>query len=494
MREWTIRFLGNDGRLTRALADMLEELAFAETSPTVRLQLAASCRRWPVGMMLPILAKLSERDADTKDPMIPLTLWWSSQHHFAQNPETIMEWVQGSSVMNRPMIAQAILPRLARMLVAQASADAWKRLESLYGKSDPKLKKTIETELEQGASVSAAAGLSSGWKSILAESCTSGATDSALFRASLKFGQPQAIDRAREIVNDSASPLAMRRQMLAGIVAANASVAGPLIARLIEDARTPDALVSDALGAAGAVNDNALADAILTRYGSLAPALQAQAVTSLTKRPAWAMRLLTAVGSGKIEKSKLSAAGAQAIDRLGDEDVSQLLEKVWGRPLRPTSESRIRRVAEIRGILPEGDKGVASRGRAVFLKTCANCHQFFGDGSALGPELNGADRGNLDFLLTSLVDPSAQIRSEYQAVQVALKDGRVLHGLLADKNAAGMSLIDAERKTTKIADEEIEEAKASDVSLMPEGLLDTLKDDEIRDLFRYLQSAGPPPR
>ncbi len=137
---------------------------------------------------------------------------------------------------------------------------------------------------------------------------------------------------------------------------------------------------------------------------------------------------------------------------------------------------------------------MAARGRAVFLKSCANCHQLFGDGTALGPELNGADRGNLDFLLSSLVDPSSQIRSEYQAVQVALKDGRVLHGLLADRNDAGLSLIDAERKTAKLAKDEIEEVKLSEVSLMPEGLLDTLKDDEIRDLFRYLQSASPPPR
>ena len=111
---------------------------------------------------------------------------------------------------------------------------------------------------------------------------------------------------------------------------------------------------------------------------------------------------------------------------------------------------------------------------------------------ALGPELNGADRGNLDFLLTSIVDPSSQVRGEYQSVQVALKDGRVLHGLLADRSDSIVSVIDAARQVTKVPKGEVEEMKVSEVSLMPEGILDKLTDPEIRDLFRYLQSPSPP--
>jgi putative membrane-bound dehydrogenase-like protein len=494
IREWTIRFLGNERVLNRALADTLEDLAFSEPSPAVRLQLAASCRRWPTGMMLPILAKLTERTDDLTDTMIPLTIWWTFQAHFLEQPEMLMGWLPGSAVLERPIVAQVLLPRVARMLVARGKAEDWDRLWSLYEKCPQPLKNAIEAEIEQGASAQAAAGLTGKWRNLMEVSAESGEPDSVIFRAALKFGNQAATRRTKEFVEDSARPVATRQALLKSLGAASDASIAPLMIRLIERDDTPQELLSEAFGLASGVNEPAIADAVLARYPNLSASAQAQAVTLLTRRPAWAKALLNAIEHGKIEKSRLTAQGAQAIDALGDPQLGELLVKVWGRPLRPTSEARVRRVAEIRGILPEGDKGVAARGRAVFLKVCSNCHQLFGDGSALGPELNGADRGNLDFLLTSLVDPSAQIRSEYQAVQVALKDGRVLQGLLADRNDAGITIVDAERKMTKLTNDEIEEIKVSESSLMPEGLLDPLKDDEIRDLFRYLQSPAPPPR
>ncbi len=66
----------------------------------------------------------------------------------------------------------------------------------------------------------------------------------------------------------------------------------------------------------------------------------------------------------------------------------------------------------------------------------------------IGPELTGADRGNLDFLMTSLVDPSAQIRKEYQSQTIALRDGRVLSGLVVDENDRVLTLIDSNRQKT----------------------------------------------
>ncbi len=108
----------------------------------------------------------------------------------------------------------------------------------------------------------------------------------------------------------------------------------------------------------------------------------------------------------------------------------------------------------------------------------------------IGPELTGADRGNLDFLLTSLVDPSAQVRKEYQSQTIALRDGRVLSGLVVDENDRVLTLIDSNRQKTAIARDLIEESKPADMSLMPEGLLEKLTEPQIRDLFRYLQSTA----
>ncbi len=144
----------------------------------------------------------------------------------------------------------------------------------------------------------------------------------------------------------------------------------------------------------------------------------------------------------------------------------------------------------MRGLLPEGDKGSAARGKPIFKEHCAVCHKLFDEGENIGPELTGADRGNLDFLLTSLVDPSAQVRKEYQAQTIALRDGRILSGLVVDENDRVLTLVDSNRQKTPINRDLIEESKPADLSLMPEGLLEKLSEPQIRDLFRYMQSSG----
>jgi putative heme-binding domain-containing protein len=145
-------------------------------------------------------------------------------------------------------------------------------------------------------------------------------------------------------------------------------------------------------------------------------------------------------------------------------------------------------------MLPEGDKGNAFRGHSVYTQSCATCHRLFNEGEKIGPELTQSERGNLDFLLTSIVDPSALIRKEYQARSLVLTDGRILSGLVIDENDRTMTIVDSKRQKTTIPLTEIEASRPSDVSLMPEGLLDTLKEEQIRDLFKYLQSTGPSAR
>ena len=155
---------------------------------------------------------------------------------------------------------------------------------------------------------------------------------------------------------------------------------------------------------------------------------------------------------------------------------------------RVGSPEKKRRIAEIRGLLPEGDKGNVARGKPIFKENCAVCHKLFDDGETIGPDLTGAERGDLDFLLTSLIDPSASVRKEYQSQTIALRDGRVLSGLIVEDNDRSLTLVDGNRQKTLISRDAVEDVKPADLSLMPEGLLDKLGEPQIRDLFRYLQS------
>ena len=235
-----------------------------------------------------------------------------------------------------------------------------------------------------------------------------------------------------------------------------------------------------------------MAGTLLDLYPKLDGTLRDRVLNLLCSRKAWADRLVDAMETGKIAPKDLRPTQVLQIVQLGDPALIGRVEKVWGRVPGPGSAEKVRRIAEVRGILPEGDKGNPARGRLVFKENCATCHRLFDEGETIGPELTGAERGNLDFLLSSLVDPSSLIRNEYQAQTVALDDGRVLTGLIVEETAGSITLVDGNRQRIVLPRDAVEEMKPSAVSLMPEGQLDKLRDDQIRDLFRYLQSSGPP--
>jgi putative heme-binding domain-containing protein len=131
--------------------------------------------------------------------------------------------------------------------------------------------------------------------------------------------------------------------------------------------------------------------------------------------------------------------------------------------------------------------GDPDAGKALFQKHCATCHKLHGEGENIGPDLMIANRQDQAALLANIVDPSAVIRREYIAHIVVTTSGRVVTGLIAEQDAASVTLITPESKRVKLWREEIDELNESDISQMPEKILETLSPQELRDLFSYLQ-------
>ena len=130
----------------------------------------------------------------------------------------------------------------------------------------------------------------------------------------------------------------------------------------------------------------------------------------------------------------------------------------------------------------------ASAGRKVFVQACANCHRLFDAGGAIGPDITGAQRTSVDYLLENLIDPSAAISRDYQLQVIATTDGRVVTGL---PSAEGERALAVQTATVRIVIplDEIESRRNSDASLMPDGLLQNLSEKAVQDLFAYLM--GP---
>ena len=122
----------------------------------------------------------------------------------------------------------------------------------------------------------------------------------------------------------------------------------------------------------------------------------------------------------------------------------------------------------------------------MFAKHCQNCHRLYGEGAKIGPDLTGANRGNLDYLLGNIVDPSSVVDKDYRMTILLMDDDRIINGLITAETDRTVSIQTGTELLT-FDKESIQSRKITDKSPMPDGLLDTLSTDEIRDLIGYLQ-------
>ena len=135
-------------------------------------------------------------------------------------------------------------------------------------------------------------------------------------------------------------------------------------------------------------------------------------------------------------------------------------------------------------------------GRQLFRSAnCVACHQFGGEGYALGPDLANltAEHATAEALLRSLLEPSQRIDEKYRSYTFLLESGQVVTGTIVEEDERVVKVLTDPlnvREPTEILVEEIEARKAADTSIMPAGLLNKLTEEEIVDLLAYLQAGA----
>ena len=128
----------------------------------------------------------------------------------------------------------------------------------------------------------------------------------------------------------------------------------------------------------------------------------------------------------------------------------------------------------------------------LFGRICAQCHRLFDQGGDVGPDLTGSDRANPDYILENVLDPSATVGRDYTLTTVATRDGRLVSGILREQTPNALVIQTPSERITLPRDD-VEAIKGSSTSMMPEGQLDPLTPQEVRDLFAYLAATRPVP-
>ena len=368
--------------------------------------------------------------------------------------------------------AQGPLPALIEAL--KASNDSQFQLDVLKGMSDG-LKGRRDVKMP------------SGWDALARKLKESPNPDIRELARSLSviFGSTDALQDLRATLLDKGNDEASRRAALQTLVAAKDPELAGAFGALLKD----PALRAHAIRGMAAYDDPAIPRAILEVYPTLGTAERKDALTTLTSRAVFAKALLNAVAEKKVPAVDLTADILRLLRNLNDESVEKLMTQQFG-VARESAEDKAREIARYRGMVESSAPGDASHGKEVFAKNCQQCHTLFGTGGKVGPDLTGSDRGNIYYVLQNIIDPNAVIPNIYRASTLETKDDRVITGIVTKEDATAVTIVTA-TETLIIPKGDVRSLQQGQLSMMPEGLIQSMTDADVRDLVAYLKSGLP---
>ncbi len=494
LRAWTIQlaFESEDNlrRLMQEASDAglradpdLNQLAETDPSPLVRLFIAAAAQRSPSEeLRAGLVRRLLAHSEDASDHNLPLMVWFAMEPLVVDHPGEALAAAFDTKLpkilnFTARRVAALGTPEARELLVAKLAAqdDPAKQLDVLLGFSAA-LRGQRNVPMPQG------------WAALETRLATSPNADvrAAAESLALTFGSQQALASLRATLTNDSAPTAARVAALDSLRDAKDTALPDLVFGLLND----PAMRGAALRAIAGFNDPRTPDAIFTIYGTLDGGQKRDALATLGSRAAFALPLLAAVQAGVVPKSDVTAELVRQLRNLKDAAVVEQVGKVYG-TVRETPADKKQTIEKFKRTYQAGGSqpGEASRGRVVFNQVCAQCHTLFDFGGKVGPDLTGSSRADLDYILENMVDPNAVIPNEYHASTLELKDGRSLTGIIRQQDDQALTVAMA-NETLTLARGDVDSITQSELSMMPEGLLEPLKEQELRDLIYYLSRPG----
>ena len=238
---------------------------------------------------------------------------------------------------------------------------------------------------------------------------------------------------------------------------------------------------------------NRAATEILSHWNKVPREQQFAAIEPLTAQATTMLKLIEAVKAGVVSKELINTNQLRKWRSSGNAPLTAAIESVWGRIRESDNEERQRlvqsRLKLLQGKNSQGaqSQGSVARGQLVFNRVCAQCHQLHGAGLEVGPNITNNGRGNLDQLVSNILDPSLVIGNAFQARTVLTADGEVVAGLVvADDERFLRIKIQGGKVLEFDKSKDIEQVKISDKSLMPDGLEELMTEQEFIDLCALL--------
>jgi putative membrane-bound dehydrogenase-like protein len=488
IRSWAVQFICERDTPDNETLTKFAELARRDPSSIVRLYLASALQRLPLSARWTIAEELVTHADDSVDMNLPLLCWYGIEPLVPSDPTKAVLLASHAKI---PLIREYVARRVVDDALSRgAKGDLSPLSKALVSTPEP-IAADLLNGMREGIRGRKTLKMPNHWPAVYARFRDSG---NAILREhavvlALVFGDAQALKDLRSVATDPAARPADRLAALDALIENRVPDFAPVLHELLTDR----AMRQAALRGLASYPHPETPKHVLAVYGDLTPEEKQDAIATLAGRKESAITLLDQVAKNVIPRGDISAYAARQIFALGDEKLKVQLSKVWGE-VRETAASKQKLMAKYKSQLTPAALKSANQenGRVIFNSACGQCHKLYGLGGTIGPDLTGSNRSDLDYLLSNLIDPSAEVGRDFRMSVVRTLDERVITGIVTERSPARIAIQTATEKIF-LSPDDVDSIKESPLSIMPEGQLDLLTREQIRDLIAYLSGKAQVP-
>lgn len=293
-------------------------------------------------------------------------------------------------------------------------------------------------------------------------------------------GRDKLISKLTQIRNSPTSDLQARANAVALTMPSESH-----IARIARDPQIPAMWRREYLKAQLMQNPEQAATETEKLFNSLSSRIQARMLTVGVASPNEAEYVVGAIESAKIPPTLLHKQMLR--DKLlavGNEETRRRIALIVAS--LPEPDGSIQDVLEQRYRGYDRSSSNAESGRQLFTQLCATCHQLNGQGSLVGPQLDGIGNRGAERLIEDILDPNRNVDSAFRSSTFVLKNGDVESGLFRREDGALLVIANAAGTEFTVNTSDVTERHESMNSLMPSNFGEALSQEQFNDLLAFL--------
>lgn len=290
----------------------------------------------------------------------------------------------------------------------------------------------------------------------------------------------EAVATARKVAIDPAHTVDDRIDAMPFLAYESFEAIAPALDGLLAQNEAPE-LQREAIAILTGFDAASVADILLARWANFGPRAREAAIEALFRRKPWLGALVVAMEADKFSPRDLDSNRRQALLKNDDAVLRARAEKLFSAGALQPRDEVVQAYQEVLAMA-----GDTARGHEIYLKNCAQCHRIKDEGFAVGPDLVTVAQSGAEKILTNILDPNREVNQQYVNYTVDTKDLDTISGIVTSDTASSVTLKRAFGESTTVLRSNIEGMRSEKLSIMPEGLEQTLKKQDLADVIAFI--------